>query len=562
MTDRYSWRRGDIEILDPVEKFEDDQPRDEAGRWTYAGGPSSPTKDAGAATAASGFIRGRDKVPVGSGLSYTNPALTALRGQIKHEIATKVGARLESDPRWKGGSGYEEINSMNRSWAQMDTADIQHAAAREFGLGDHAHVRDGASDSPTHGPALRAMYQHTQDELKAAGIERLTLYRGLNGDPAARPAPITSWTSERSIAESGAWMGGGGVTHVVAATFPRDRILSTARTGMGSLPEYEFTVLAGPGEVSVEKYSDDQARDDTGKWTSDGGGGGGSSGSLGASRPGPIEEDEGDTVAIDHIRGNLWDGANDLDDSEISEYLKEGVVTSIGDRMRKDPRWDEARGSMKAPPATDDAVRATLNTWSAASADHDPTAIAIQIAASREFGLGKDGESAMLGRTDKATAKMAMAIHDGTAFGASSTVAGETQRAVLRTMYAETQERFAHDGVKEVTLFRGLAEPERRNAQDDFGGGGYKNPKEAAAWNAMAGRVGKATAIKSNPLSSWAAARATAGNFAGGHDGGLILSATFPVSRILSTARTGMGTFEEDEFVVLGGPGEVMVTEP
>ena len=39
----------------------------------------------------------------------------------------------------------------------------------------------------------------------------------------------------------------------------------------------------------------------------------------------------------------------------------------------------------------------------------------------------------------------------------------------------------------------------------------------------------------------------------------LIISATFPISRIIGTARTGYGCLNENEFVVLNGPGNVTI---
>lgn len=250
-----------------LRKYSEDQARDEQGRFAAGGGSGDP---------GSQFIARGENVPVGSGLHGYSESFQKLRGETKDRIAREVGARLEKDPRFQpkpGLDGYDTVNLMNRQWANMQTGPIQRAAIDEFGLKGTSEASTPTSDSTTRA-ALRAMYDHTQAELAKAGISKLMLYRGIYGNVPDKLAPVTSWTSEPQIAHTGAWMGGGGVEHVLRATFPASRILSSARTGFGSLPEYEFTVLGGPTQgahVEVVKYSEDQPRDDNGRWTSAGG---------------------------------------------------------------------------------------------------------------------------------------------------------------------------------------------------------------------------------------------------------------------------------------------------
>lgn len=275
--DRYIWTPDQVKVVSDVEKHATHD-QDDHGNWSR--GRATPTAQGVDQQVAHDFIDAGDDIPAGSGLLYDDDRLNAVRGKVKHAIATDVGTRLEQDPRWPGGSGYKQVNAMNKMWASMVTRPMQEAAIAEFDLKgarpsegagaayDESEVSDmseALGDGPIGGsgymdqgrlrPALRAMYEHTQDRLRKAGIEQVTLYRGVADETLPRRStvpfrsqPISSWTSERSIAEDFSGQSG----RILVATFPRERILSTARTGLGSLPEYEWTVLSGEGEVRVE----------------------------------------------------------------------------------------------------------------------------------------------------------------------------------------------------------------------------------------------------------------------------------------------------------------------
>jgi HK97 family phage portal protein len=108
---------------------------------------------------------------------------------------------------------------------------------------------------------VRVMYEHTQEEFAAAGIERVSLFRGMKGSgsghewgqlgehPVTDLMPVNSWSTSSSTAGAfgGSYTGG----KMLVADFPVSRILGSARTGFGCYGEHEFVVLNGPGNVTV-----------------------------------------------------------------------------------------------------------------------------------------------------------------------------------------------------------------------------------------------------------------------------------------------------------------------
>jgi hypothetical protein len=104
-------------------------------------------------------------------------------------------------------------------------------------------------------------------------------------------------------------------------------------------------------------------------------------------------------------------------------------------------------------------------------------------------------------------------------------------RLFLRQQYETTQRNLQKNGIEEVTLFRGMV----------------MNPEEYGH--------GKIKTVVQNPLSSWSSNPTTAIGFSGGGLKGMstLLCATFKREQIASTAGTGIGCGNEEEFVVLGG---------
>lgn len=170
----------------------------------------------------------------------------------------------------------------------------------------------------------------------------------------------------------------------------------------------------------------------------------------------------------------------------------------------------------------------TLGQWAQSSNDHNGRSLALQEAARREFGFeGADDwdmDSNVLAERDAVLA-----------------AEGPLMQKVLRVQYDNTQAEFASKGFTSVELHRGV-----------------NGDLESAG---MLVEVDNGVSfLKNRPLTSWSSDREVARIFAFGadeeyannSDSGSILTAAIPASRILSIPRTGMGSLEEFEFVVLG----------
>jgi len=113
-------------------------------------------------------------------------------------------------------------------------------------------------------------------------------------------------------------------------------------------------------------------------------------------------------------------------------------------------------------------------------------------------------------------------------------------KRVARTMYDRTQQDLANSGYKPgdtIRLYRGVS------------GAGHT-------------KVGDVVELDQNAASSWSLDYMTASGFGLSKDGGRTLAMDVPIESILSTARTGLGTLGEAEFVVLGTRGaQALVVE-
>jgi hypothetical protein len=122
----------------------------------------------------------------------------------------------------------------------------------------------------------------------------------------------------------------------------------------------------------------------------------------------------------------------------------------------------------------------------------------------------------------------------------------EALRGFVRAQYDATQEMFAREGVREITVYRGMAwRP----------GAGFREEPPSWVDDPDAG-------ISLSAMSSFsvdpAEARKFAVNGAGGEGQGkpVVLAGTIPVERIIGTPRTGVGCLPEYEVVVLGGASD------
>jgi hypothetical protein len=153
-------------------------------------------------------------------------------------------------------------------WAQTSNNNnpcsqaMQQAAAQQFNLDNHAEW-DGmegdlkiatdaayAANGAVYSAFLQAQYDNTQDQLKAAGIESITVYRGSTiGDWSAQEVstrPMSSWSTSFGTAAA---FGGEGV--IYRTEIPAAQIMSTAGTGFGCLNEFEIVALGGTYAVDA-----------------------------------------------------------------------------------------------------------------------------------------------------------------------------------------------------------------------------------------------------------------------------------------------------------------------
>ena len=153
---------------------------------------------------------------------------------------------------------------------------LQDAAEAEFGLHGTAPWTDPKPESVLDEDSmkgmrlfLRAQYEITQERLKAAGLDTLTLYRGMKIVPDGlehgksaeiSTRPINAFSASKQVAfdfskgimtQSIAGPKGKGI--VISGKVPAERVLSLATTGIGCLSEQEAVVLGGTDEWMVEK---------------------------------------------------------------------------------------------------------------------------------------------------------------------------------------------------------------------------------------------------------------------------------------------------------------------
>jgi hypothetical protein len=106
---------------------------------------------------------------------------------------------------------------------------------------------------------LRAMYNNTQAQLKEAGIEEMTLYRGVGTPDYAKVKKgevinqvganaMESWSMDKETADWYTYGQEGGL--LLKSTVPASRILSTGRSGFGGFKVREVVTLGGSNDQS------------------------------------------------------------------------------------------------------------------------------------------------------------------------------------------------------------------------------------------------------------------------------------------------------------------------
>jgi hypothetical protein len=127
-------------------------------------------------------------------------------------------------------------------------------------LGNHVGVEVGDKHAMKHEEVraaargfIRAMYDHTQDQLKAAGITELHLFRGSHQEPPpggksaevvdATMQPASSFTTSHTTAVGFSATG----KSMFLAKVPASQVLGSYGSGFGCSHENEFVVMSSPG---------------------------------------------------------------------------------------------------------------------------------------------------------------------------------------------------------------------------------------------------------------------------------------------------------------------------
>lgn len=232
---------------------------------------------------------------------YNKEELGAVKDRIVNGILNDLGVTGPNRD-----AAYQEVNDILHQWANtsndtdMRSLDIQERASRLFGSDmsqwqksqiagiEAGHVsfanRERLDASHIDGnvrSVLKTVYDRTQRELAAGGIDSITLYRGTRLPTEARKTAmfggkvttatpgyvsriyvtdytnakvkgnsLESWSVDPGVAHS--FIGGSQTGVVLRMNVPRELIFSTAVTGMGCLNEGEFIIFGGyEGEATL-----------------------------------------------------------------------------------------------------------------------------------------------------------------------------------------------------------------------------------------------------------------------------------------------------------------------
>ena len=225
--------------------------------------------------------------------------------------------------------------------------------------------------------------------------------------------------------------------------------------------------------------------------------------------------------------------AASLDDAE--RFIEDGLISIEGKSIRQVSNGE--RGRIKDQIGSElsndtgidyDTVNSVIRQWSETSNDSDPNSLAVQQEASKMFGSPLSSwQQAQIADFEKngGMAYINGSLVDLPAGPVEPTMASRAQiRSILNAMYENTQTRLAEAGFPEyITLRRGVSQ--------------------------VSMPIGTKQNVYTNTLSSFTSSTGITPLFS---YGGVVIEMQIPRSRILSTARTGLGCLAEAEFVIIG----------
>ena len=237
------------------------------------------------------------------------------------------------------------------------------------------------------------------------------------------------------------------------------------------------------------------------------------------------------------------EGGGGLQGRTMTSNRKIRVERKLQDRLATDPDWNymkEKGGSLLG--YSDYSPEGTvISQWAGSS--QSPTSIFFQRAAQKEFNMRDASmthflkESSDILEDRLRTLKAAGVDTDRLEMGA---------RKFMRAMYEQTQADFKAQGIKEITVFRGM------------------NIEQSTLTSIQASLKGKTAVpntgranMKFQPLSSWSQDVSVARDFTGSKNG-VIVSAKVPVEDVIGSALSGYGCLSETEYVIMGGSFNVL----
>lgn len=170
--------------------------------------------------------------------------------------------------------------------------------------------------------------------------------------------------------------------------------------------------------------------------------------------------------------------------------------------------------------------------WNRTSKDTDEKMHLLQMAAQEEFGLPKK----TLASLDEALMANIRRKKD---FG----VKMDAYKAYVRAHATDVQERMKKEGVKKITLYRGVR----------FSSAQQPGVPTGAT---MLGRLEDGLS-STQPISSYSADYEVAQRFAMGSQYGAVIKQEVPIERIISNVESGLGAGPEREFLIMGGEDEI-----
>jgi HK97 family phage portal protein len=246
----------------------------------------------------------------------------------------------------------------------------------------------------------------------------------------------------------------------------------------------------------------------------------------------PISEQE---ILDQHKRfAELFDQMNS---KESDGTTKQKIMRALAEKLKGDPDVEQLGkehfyGHPYGATPIEKCVSGLVSTWASTSADANRMALAVQLAAAKEFNLPaphtEHFPKSALGAAQNILARHEVAI-----------------RKVLRLQYEQTQAFFRSNGIKEVILFRGCR----------FAPGEVPHSLQRAINNDQPDRWVTAGL---QPLSSFSFDPTISASFASGSKNRIIMYARVPVRRLLSTCITGYGCKTEAEMVLIGSTDQLL----